>query len=182
MLSAVIIAIYSVFNWRHLTAVWLANLGALRLAQVQLTDFPMDEWSGREFGDSLVSAQNLFESAISLDPTNQTALYRLGLIALEEQDFQTAIDYLNAAYRQDKGHRGVIKHLGYAYVWGRQYEKAQTFLSGIPEARSEMQTYSLWWVIHKRPDLSKNAEEMARRLANMNSIRPVALSSWLVIP
>jgi thioredoxin-like negative regulator of GroEL len=112
----------------------------------------------------------------------QRRFAELSLIAIQNQDFQTATDYLNAAYRQDRGHRGVVKHLGYVYVWGRQYEMAQAFLSRIPEARREMQLYTLWWATHERPDLAQNAEEMARRLASGNSIRPVALSSRLVIP
>ena len=179
---ALAIVVSGVVTWRQLAAGWLANLGAVRMARVQLSDFPNNQWSGKDTGESLESPRGFLETAISFDPANQTALYRLGLIAMQNQDFQTAIKYLEAAYRQDVGHRGVKKNLGYVYAWGGQYERAQILLARIPEARREMQFYSLWWAAHNRPDLAQDAQEMVRRLANVNSNRPVALSSRLVIP
>jgi Tetratricopeptide repeat len=178
----VTISAFVVLSWRHLTAAWLANLGAVRMARVQLSIYPTNEWEDDHLGVSLESAQNLFEHAASLDPANQTALYRLGLIAMQNQDFKTAIDYLDSAYRLDAGHRGVAKQLGYAYVWAGQYERAQALLAHVKEARWEMEAYSSWWMIRNRPDLAHNAEEMARRLATVNSIQPDVLASRLAIP
>ena len=128
-----------VITWRQLAAGWLANLGAVHMAQVQLSDFPNDVWRSRDIGASLDGARILFENALSLDPANQTALYRLGLIAMQNQDYPAAAGYLEAAYRQDVGHRGVKKNLGYAYVWGGEFEPAQAVLGQIPEARYEME-------------------------------------------
>lgn len=152
------------------------------MARIQLRDFPTNQWTVRAFGDDLDRAQDLFRRSTALDPTNQAALYRLGMLAMQSQDFQAAIDYLEAAYRQDMRHRGVIKHLGYAYVWGGQYDMAQELLADIPEAQREMQIYSSWWATHKRPDLAHNAEEMARRLASASSVQPMTLTMNLVIP
>jgi O-Antigen ligase/Tetratricopeptide repeat len=170
MLIAFPIVTYGVLSWRQLAAGWLANLGAVSMARVQLSDFPTNQWRDGDVGDTLVGAQGLFEHAISFDPANLTANYRLGLIAMLNQDFQTAIDYLDVAYRMDPEHRGVVKNLGYAYVWAGELDQAQDLLTEIPEAKQELGVYSWWWAVQGRSDLAQNAEEMARRLATVSSI------------
>ncbi|MEK7327524.1 MAG: hypothetical protein AAB217_19945, partial [Chloroflexota bacterium] len=61
-------------------------------------------------------------------------------------------------------HRGVRKVLGYAYVWQGQLDRAAALLSDIPEAKSEMDTYSWWWGTQGRDDLAAQAAAMVERL------------------
>lgn len=155
---------------RRLVAGWLANRGAVELARVQLSDFPSTEWDRPADAWQLALAQVWFEQALSLDPSNRTANHRLGLIALQRKDFTAAIRYLEAALRQDPGHRGVLKNLGYAYVWAGEYEQAQPLLAQVMEAKQELRTYVWWWQSQGRPDLAQNAEQMRQLLAGGTSL------------
>lgn len=164
------IAVYGAMAWKQTAALGLANLGAVRMAQVQLSEFPTNEWNDRQDVGALAGAQRFFEQALSLDPTNRTANHRLGLIAMLRQDYPSAIGYLDAALRRDPGHRGVVKNLGYVYVWAGHYDKAQALLVNVPEAKRELRVYSWWWATHGRADLAQNAEQMIHRLAILDSL------------
>jgi predicted Zn-dependent protease len=135
------------------------------MSQVQLSDFPSGAWSDGRIAGDLGHAQSTFEQVIAIDPANRTANHRLGLIAMLRRDYPVAVGYLEAAYRQDPGHRGVVKNLGYAYVWAGQYDLAQGVLASIPEAKKELGIYNWWWGTMGRMDLAQNAEHMVQRLA-----------------
>jgi thioredoxin-like negative regulator of GroEL len=80
------------------------------------------------------------------------------------QDFKTAAANLETAYQEAPAHRGIIKSLGYCYVWLGDMDQAQKLLDQIPEARHEMEVYSWWWDTQGRPDLSARASLMVSRL------------------
>ena len=105
------------------------------------------------------------KSALQFEPHNQTANYRLGLISLLRQDFKTAAANLETAYQEAPNHRGIIKSLGYCYVWLGELDRAQALLSRIPEAQNEMSVYIWWWGTQDRPDLSERASLIIPRLA-----------------
>jgi tetratricopeptide (TPR) repeat protein len=157
-------AVILVLGPKRLAAMWMADQGAVRMARVQLNDFPSHQWDDALELPRLAPAQAWLERAVSLDPENRTANQRLGLIALQRQDFRKAIGYLEAAHRQDPSHYGVIKNLGYAYAWAGQYDLAQQLLAQIPEAKQELGNYRLWWQTQGRDDLSHKASEMRARL------------------
>jgi len=80
------------------------------------------------------------------------------------RDFASAAANLEAAHQAIPNHRGVIKNLGYCYVWLGDIDKAQKLLDQIPEAQNEMKVYIWWWDTQGRPDLSENASSMVARL------------------
>jgi thioredoxin-like negative regulator of GroEL len=80
------------------------------------------------------------------------------------QDFRTAAANLETAYQAAPNHRGIIKSLGYCYVWLGEMDEAQKLLDHIPEAQHEMKNYIWWWETQDRPDLSENASIMVSRL------------------
>ena len=80
------------------------------------------------------------------------------------RDFKTAAVNLETAHEEAPNHRGIIKSLGYCYVWLGDMDKAQTLLDQIPEAQHEMQVYTWWWGKQGRPDLSERASLMISRL------------------
>lgn len=149
--------------YQPVLAQWYANLGAVRMAQIELSgwnDLATNEFSQPDLGP----AQTLLVRAVQLDARNPTAHYHLGLIALRASDFDAALTHLEIAYRADPAHRGVNKALGYTYVWLGRIDQAAPLLAGIPEARREMEVYAWWWTTQGRDDLAANAASIAARL------------------
>jgi len=151
-------------NLHKVRPLWYANLGAVQMSQVELKDFPTGQWATSQIVPSLELADTTLQSALHYEPRNQTANYRLGLISMLRQDFRSAAANLETAYQEAPNHRGVIKSLGYCYVWLGEMEKAQTLLDQIPEAQHEMEVYIWWWETQDRPDLSEMASRIASRL------------------
>ena len=141
---------------------WSANQAAIRLAQVELAGWP--ELERETDAAALAEAQTALAAVWTAHPDNLTVNYRLGLLASREQAYAEALPYLQTAYQADPGHRGVIKTLGYSYVWLGQLEEAQPLLSQIPEAPTELETYSWWWGTQSQPERADQASQMLTRL------------------
>jgi hypothetical protein len=151
-------------NINQVTSHWYANLGAVRMSQVELKDFPTGQWATSEMVPRLELANATLQAALRYEPHNQTANYRLGLISMLRQDFKTAAAHLETAYQETPNHRGIIKSLGYCYVWLGDMDKAQALLDWIPEAQNEMKVYIWWWGTQGRPDLSEKAALIVSQL------------------
>jgi tetratricopeptide (TPR) repeat protein len=151
-------------NLNKIIPLWYANLGAVQMSQTELKDFPSGKWLTSDIVPHLELAETTLQSALQYEPHNQTANYRLGLISMLRQDFKTAAVNLETAYRATPDHRGIIKSLGYCYVWLGEMDKAQKLLDRIPEAHKEMQVYTWWWEGQDRPDLSERASRMISHL------------------
>lgn len=143
-----------------LRANWLAERGAVRMAQVELAQWPTDEWDGEPYEDALSPTAALFRRALVYDPHNRTAHHRLGLIALRQQRFATAVDHLAQAHARDPDHGGIAKALGYSYVWHGDFAVAAPLLASLPDAAYELSNYKYWWLKYGRDDLSQRAVEM----------------------
>jgi tetratricopeptide (TPR) repeat protein len=157
--SLVIVGIF-VFNLNKFEAVWYADVGAVQTGQIELANFPSNEWIGSEILPKLDQAEASLHTAVQLDPVNQTANYYLGLIAMLRADFQPASIYLAKAYEHMPYNRGIIKSLGYCYVWLGDMDQAKRLLIKIPEAGDELNVYVWWWGTHGRDDLSMKATTM----------------------
>jgi len=146
--------------WRPLLATWHADLGAIEMAHTELAHFPVGKWEDPAVTTSLAPAEGQFQKALQFDPQDRTSLYRLGLIAMRQGEFLTAVTQLERAFKLDPAAHGVRKELGYSYAWTGQIDQAANILEGIPEARSEMDVYSRWWSEQGRPDLAENARHV----------------------
>lgn len=164
---AAVLGVFLIAGLPPLRSIWYANLGAVRLAQVELQGFPNTGWAGSEIVPRLDAPEGPLRSALQLDPDNRTANHRLGLISMLRGDFESAAHYLEIAHEQSPGHRGILKSLGYCYVWLGEFEKSQQLLSEIPEANNELGVYVWWWDTHGRSDLSKNASDLRSQLKNV---------------
>jgi len=151
---------------RKLKAIWYSNLGAVQLAQAELDGFPDKGWVGDEIVPKLGKADASLHSSLQLDPDNQTANHRLGLVYMFRRDFESASIYLKRANDQAPNHRGIIKSLGYCYLWLGEYDKAWFLLAQIPEAREELDVYTWWWGTQGREDLSEKASMMLSELSS----------------
>lgn len=147
-----------------LTSRWYANLGAVQMSESELEKFPTNQWATSEMGSRLEQAQSTLQTSLHYDRRNETANYRLGLISMLRRDYASAAAYLETALQAAPNHRGIIKNLGYVYVWLGELDKAQALLGRIPEAQDEMKVYIWWWGTQGRPDLSENASMMVSRL------------------
>jgi hypothetical protein len=152
-----------------LPASYYANLGAIKMAQLDLTGWTFDEFITPQDSDQYGEAAKSFERALRLDPENQTANYRLGLLAYRDFDYQISRPYLEKALSADPGNRGIIKKLGYNHVWLGNVDEAEKYLEEIPEAGTELENFSLWWGTQNRNDLSDYASQMVKKLISTQS-------------
>lgn len=153
------------FFWKPMAAQWYANMGAVRMAKIELADFPSGQWSEGEQRSRLDTTEIYFQQALAYQAENETANQRLGLIRMHDRDYESASVYLQRAHEADATNRGVIKNLGYSYLWSGDTIQAQSLLSKIPEAKHELEVYIWWWNERQRPDLSDRASQLSSRLA-----------------
>jgi len=156
---------------KPISATWHANIGAIKMAKIELSDWPVGEWDDGSRSHLLDEVKGNFLKALSFSPRNRSANYRLGLLSLSAHDFQQAAEYLETAISSSPEHRGIKKSLGYCYTWLGQNERAEYILQQIPEAHAEMEAYRWWWQEQGRNDLAENASQMAERL-NTNQQLP----------
>lgn len=153
-------------TWNKIAAHWFANLGAVKMARVELAGYPANKWDEGERVVDQQPAKLLFDRSLAYDAGNRIANHRLGLLKMSERDFDSAAMYLAEAYRMESSHRGVIKNLGYSYAWLGEMDKARLYLEQIPEAGSELKVYIWWWNTQGRQDLSVNAERLVTSMKN----------------
>ncbi len=164
LLSVVIILL--AFTWKGLAAQWNANIGSVKMAKIELANYPANRWYDGGEPQRWASAETYFHRALTYQADNRTAHHRLGLISLMNMDFLAASDHLLKAYQKDSADRGVIKNLGYSYLWLGEMDKAQMFLTRIPEAKDELDAYVWWWGVHGQPDLAEQASIISPRLTS----------------
>lgn len=168
---SIILFVGILLNRNKLVSIWYANLGAVQLAQVELAGFPETGWAGLGIIPNLQAADISLQTSLQLDPANLTANYRLGLIHMLKRDYTRASKHLEIAYVQSPRHRGIIKSLGYCYLWMGENDKARVLLATIPEASGELDAYYWWWENQGREDLSKQAYIMLKQL-NSTTTQP----------
>lgn len=152
--------------WAPLQGQWWATQGALAMARVELRGWPHNVWDDGRNVAALDAVRGYFDQALAIDPDNVTAHYRLGLIAMLHRDYDMAVAHLQSAHQSDPTHRGLIKNLGYSFVWQGDFVAAAALLAQIPEAERELEAYTGWWRTQQRPDLAQNAREMMAHLEN----------------
>ncbi len=134
-----------------------SNIGALQMARTQLINYPTNEWVTLVDPAPYQDASDRFRTALQANSRNRTAWYRLGMLAMLNQDFRTAATNLEQALELDPDHRGIRKSLGYSYLWSGDPARAAAYLVPLPETVSELDAYAWWWSNQGRPDLAETA-------------------------
>jgi putative inorganic carbon (HCO3(-)) transporter len=145
-----------------LMGVWYANLGSLFHTYSDLSE-------NLQGDETRQQAIQYYQRALSFDPNQAVPNRRLGLMALEAEQFEQAVAFLESAYQVQPGNQSTIKALGYAYLWSGQLDKSETLLQqrdDLPEITEELAQYSWWWGTQNRPDLATYAAAMEQRLSS----------------
>jgi uncharacterized membrane protein len=168
--SVVVLGLTFVVLRRPILGNWFAMQGALEMARIELTDWPQNEWDYDPDLDGLTATAAHFERALAIDPTNRTAHHRLGLIAMQKWEFETAVTHLEAANEKDPEHIGIMKSLGFSYLWLGEYDLAAQLLTQFPETVEELDEYIFWWGVNGRSDLSDHASNMFDMLSETSPV------------
>jgi tetratricopeptide (TPR) repeat protein len=161
---ALVLVSLAVIFWRPLMGAWYANLGALQQTQAEVS--PNLDNAAREA--AATQAVSYFARALNLVPAQAMANRRLGLMALNRENFETAAVYLAQAYDQEPENQATLKALGYAYLWVGDLDKAEQLLRQVDdqgELVEELENWSAWRASQGQQDLARFAGAMAQRLA-----------------
>lgn len=159
----VILLMVSLFFWSTLAGAWYANLGAVYQTKADLN--PDIDRVTEEI--LLADAVHYFRQALAIDPQQSVAHRRLGQLALERREFETAVTHLEAAYPQEPTNQATLKALGLAYTWTGELEKAVALLRRLnnqAEIIEELGNWRNWWRSQEQTDLSDNAEAVRQQL------------------
>jgi hypothetical protein len=160
----VVLAVMAGIFWQPLLGTWYANVGAIHQTRAELST-GLDD-AARE-AEARFAVDN-FARALALNPLQPTANRRLGLMALNRDNFEVAVTYLEQAYPHEPENQATLKALGLAYLWAGQIEPAAALLrqrDDRGELVEELGYWSWWWDTQGRPDLSANAHQMVQQLA-----------------
>ena len=138
----------------------LANLGAVKMAKLELAGFPLNTWEDGLSGSDFNNESKLFQAVLANDPDQRTSNHCLGRIALQAGEYDEAVKFLKTAHEVDPNHTGIQKTLGFAYVWTGDFDQAYGMIARYPEAITELDRYYYWWQIKGKPTLSANASQM----------------------
>ncbi|MCP4544036.1 MAG: tetratricopeptide repeat protein [Chloroflexi bacterium] len=160
VLPASVVGIFLVtilVSFAPLPATWHANQGCVLQARADLL-VSLDD---RQKASLRQQAVAHYERAIQIAPDNRTAQQRLGLILVDEMQFQDAVEHLEAAWQSDPNNTTTHKALGLAYVWVGELEKAQPLLQDVKDIVSELNTWAWWRGNQQQMEQSLNAYRMS---------------------
>lgn len=166
-----IFVLFGFLNVDRIQSLWRSNIGAVQMAKVELAGFPTGAWAGPDLAVKLDSAEESLRASLEADSANRTANHRLGLLAMLRRDFPSAVAFLEVARLQAPRHRGIVKSLGYSYVWNGDLDNARPFLAALPESNNELDSYIWYWASQGLPELSSYAREMKTMIAS-TSVQP----------
>jgi tetratricopeptide (TPR) repeat protein len=88
-----------VIFYKPLAANLYANLGVIRMAQVELAGWPENRPETRIYEDgSLDAASEYLHKALEFRPFDRTANYHLGRIQMERRNYKQAIEYFRTSF------------------------------------------------------------------------------------
>jgi O-antigen ligase/Tfp pilus assembly protein PilF len=138
-------------------ATWHANLGCVLQTRGDLLT-PLND---AQRADLRGQATGHYRRAIQIAPYDRTAQQRLGLILVDEAQFDEAVEHLEMAWQADPDNTTTQKGLGLAYVWVGELEKARLLLQDIPDIVQELNIWGGWRLSQQQMEQAINAYRMS---------------------
>ncbi|MCB0166768.1 MAG: O-antigen ligase family protein [Anaerolineae bacterium] len=154
------------FLWPGSMANLQANLGAVAQTRAELAVYVWPEWPlqdelRRNQVVNLTPAINHYKTALSKNPTNVTALRRLGQIEISLGNYDVAQHYLEAAYQAAPDQRATRQMLGEIYAIDGNLPEALALWQPLDLDQGQLDARQ-WWYYHIGADdmaeLIKQAE------------------------
>ncbi len=166
---------------RSLVGMWHANLGSVAQSKAELSadsfPAPLGEYARRDCSlqsssqgasrtSNCAEAKAEFAAALAIDPENLTANQRMAEIELaggqagETANYEAALQYAQAAYRQNPGNAVTWELLGDAYLALGRTGEALQFWSRVPGADSKLRTEAEVRYLHQG-DKERAAQALA---------------------
>lgn len=158
------------FLWPGSMAKLQANLGAVDQTRAELAVYHWPEWPLQDEvrlkqAVDLTSALNHYQTALALDPTNVTALRRLGQIEISLGNYDTAQQHLEAAYQVAPDQRPTRQMLGEMYAINGNTQEAVDLWRSLLLGPGQLDARQ-WWYYHIGADnLAESIKQAQEQLA-----------------
>ena len=146
--------------WPAWWGIYLVNRGAVLQARADLAP----QLPEAERIPLRAQAAAHYQQALGFWPAQTMAHRRLGLLALDAGDNETARAHLQRAWEADPTHPANAHGLGYADLWSGRLDAAEVLLSGRHNVCQELSTWAWWRRQRGEEALSQYAIELEMRL------------------
>ncbi len=166
LIAVVILLSGLMIFWRPILGAWYANMGALEQTRAELA--PGLSQPARE--QITLQAVDTFARALGVESTQRVANRRLGLLALNRDNFEIAVLYLEKAYPYEPHNQATLKALGLAYLWTGRLDEAEPLLQQLDNQGGlveELGYWATWRGSQGQTELSAYTAEMIQRLRAM---------------
>jgi hypothetical protein len=156
VLTAAVVGVFLIavaVGLQPLVATWHANLGCVLQARGDL----LASLNDGQRATLRREAADRYRRAIQVDPYDRTARQRLGVILMDENRFDEAVEHLQVAWQADPDNTTTHKALGLAYVWVGEMERARPLLQNVPDIVEELNTWAWWRGTQGQMEQSVNA-------------------------
>jgi len=159
-LFGVLALLLGVLTWPALSSIYQINRGSLDQARADLAP-DLSELERTRLRDEAAARYRL---ALQLWPGQTISHRRLGLLALDANEFEAAISHLERAYEGNPSHPANVKGLGLAYLWAGRLDQAEVLLQDVPWICEELNTWAWWRGTQGQDDLAAYARLLAERI------------------
>lgn len=90
-----------------------------------------------ERNGELEEAKKSYAKIVAADQSYSPALHRLGVVAAQQEELETAIEFLSAAIELEPESASMLGDLGYVYLLDSQFESAEKYLAQAFEMDSD---------------------------------------------
>lgn len=137
--------------WRRpLLSLLFSNLGAVHQSQAELSVYSWPEWRIQdEVRRQVDLSQSVaeFERALALNPWNESANRRLGMIEIALGEYEAALRHLEAAYAVEPASMTTQQLLGEAYIANGRLGEGQALWDGVSNEQRQL-AMRLGWYRH----------------------------------
>lgn len=144
------LALVSMMVWPGAFAAMQADLGAVAQTKAELSVYHWPEWKiqddlRRQGVVNLERATLHYQSALGVDPNNDTAYRRLGQVALSEGNIERAESHLRHAYTLNPQDRATRQLLGEIYAISGKINEAVALWQTIDIGQGQLDVRHWWY-------------------------------------